>query len=166
MALINHLVPHAHPPVYRSQMAHISPPSPHLACLPPTTPTGAGDPTVRPPSHSGLLHQLVFVAESSMISVCWVDENLDGLIKSFKFLQQASSNMYAITNLAICVNLALIITVRRRVRRSMSLFVRARRTSFTLGISTAAEHFRRWLTGCALRLEQPEFLLSPSFVYQ
>ena len=63
-------------------------------------------------SFSGLLHQLVFVAESSMISVCWTSDNLIGLIKFFKFIQQASSNMYAITNLATCVNLALIIAVR------------------------------------------------------
>ncbi|CAM9367049.1 unnamed protein product, partial [Hapterophycus canaliculatus] len=58
---------------------------------------------------SGLLHMLAFMAETTMISVCWAGDNLIGLIKVFKFLELASSNMLAVTNLAICVNLALII---------------------------------------------------------
>ena len=40
--------------------------------------------------------------------------NLVTIIKSLKFVELVSSNMLAFTNLAICVNLALIVYVRRR----------------------------------------------------
>lgn len=47
-----------------------------------------------------------------MVSVCWAGESLIELVKALKFLELASSNLLAITNLAICANLALIIMVR------------------------------------------------------
>lgn len=46
-----------------------------------------------------------------MILICWTGSNLEGLVKTFKFLELASSNMLAITNLAVCINLALIVSV-------------------------------------------------------
>ncbi|CAB1120866.1 unnamed protein product [Ectocarpus sp. CCAP 1310/34] len=48
-----------------------------------------------------------------MISVCWAGESLATFIKTLKFLELFASNMLAITNLAICVNLALIVLSRR-----------------------------------------------------
>lgn len=48
-----------------------------------------------------------------MISVCWTrGDSIAGLIKALKFLQLAASHLMAFINLAICVNLALIIVVR------------------------------------------------------
>lgn len=47
-----------------------------------------------------------------MISVCWTRGNIAGLIKALKFLQLAASHLMAFINLAICVNLALIVVVR------------------------------------------------------
>lgn len=56
---------------------------------------------------------LAYMAEETMISVCWAGESLEGFIKTLKFIELASSNMLAVTNLGICVNLALVIMVRR-----------------------------------------------------
>eukprot|EP00903_Cladosiphon_okamuranus_P012715 g11887.t1 len=70
---------------------------------------------------AGLLHQLAFMAEATMISVCWTAGNLDGLIKAFKFLELAAGHMLAITNLAICVNLALVIMSHRTLTRVRSV---------------------------------------------
>ncbi len=46
-----------------------------------------------------------------MITVCWVQSNLAGFIKTIKYIELAAGNMLAITNLAICVNLSFIILV-------------------------------------------------------
>ena len=45
---------------------------------------------------------------------CWIRSDLVIVIKSIKFVELASCNMLAFTNLTICINLALIIYVRRR----------------------------------------------------
>ncbi|CAM9229216.1 unnamed protein product [Scytosiphon promiscuus] len=50
------------------------------------------------------------MSESIMILMCWTGSNLEGLVKAFKYLELASSNMLAITNLAVCINLALIVS--------------------------------------------------------
>lgn len=55
---------------------------------------------------------LGYVVEDMMVTVCWTGSNVEGFVKTIKFLELAASNMLAITNLAICVNLALIIMVR------------------------------------------------------
>lgn len=60
---------------------------------------------------SGLLYQLLILMQATMISVCWTGANLIKLIKTFKFLELASVNMLAMTNLAICMNLALVVMV-------------------------------------------------------
>ncbi|CAB1104991.1 unnamed protein product [Ectocarpus sp. CCAP 1310/34] len=57
----------------------------------------------------GLLYQLLILMQATMISVCWAGANLIKLIKTFKFLELASVNMLATTNLAICINLALVV---------------------------------------------------------
>ncbi|CAM9225058.1 unnamed protein product [Ectocarpus sp. 8 AP-2014] len=62
---------------------------------------------------SGLVHQLVYLIGATMISVCWAGENLAIFIKTLKFLELFASNMLAITNLAICVNLSLIVMSHR-----------------------------------------------------
>ena len=46
-----------------------------------------------------------------MISVCWAGGNLVDFIMALKFFELAASNLLAITNLAISVNLALIVMV-------------------------------------------------------
>ena len=55
-----------------------------------------------------------YLIESMMISVCWAERDLEGYIKTLKFVQFAASHMLAITNLAICVNLALIVSVSQQ----------------------------------------------------
>lgn len=46
-----------------------------------------------------------------MITVCWTGSNVAGLVKVLKYMEQAAINMLALTNFAICINLALIILV-------------------------------------------------------
>eukprot|EP00752_Nemacystus_decipiens_P005588 g5057.t1 len=70
---------------------------------------------------AGLLHQLAFMAEATMILVCWTGENLEALAKTLKFVELAAGHMLAITNLAICVNLALIIMSHRTFTRVRSV---------------------------------------------
>lgn len=60
---------------------------------------------------SGLLYLLAVMAKTTMVSVCFASGNLVQLVKTFTFIELSSANMQAITNLAICVNLALIIMV-------------------------------------------------------
>ena len=52
-----------------------------------------------------------FVIDDMMVTVCWISSNLEGLIKTIKYIELSASNMLAITNLAICINLALIVSV-------------------------------------------------------
>lgn len=47
-----------------------------------------------------------------MVSLCWTGHHLEAFIKTIKFIELCSANMLAITNLAIAVNLALIVKVR------------------------------------------------------
>ncbi|CAN0303805.1 unnamed protein product [Ectocarpus sp. 12 AP-2014] len=70
---------------------------------------------------SGMLYQFLILIQHTMISVCWAGGNLLNLIKFFKFLELASANMLAITNLAICVNLALVVMSHRTLSRVSSL---------------------------------------------
>ncbi|CAM9834239.1 unnamed protein product [Ectocarpus fasciculatus] len=70
---------------------------------------------------SGALYQFLILMQATMISVCWAGGNLLNLIKFLKFLELASANMLAITNLAICVNLALVVMSHRTLSRVSSL---------------------------------------------
>ncbi|CAM9379811.1 unnamed protein product [Ectocarpus fasciculatus] len=70
---------------------------------------------------SGLLYELMIMAQATMISVCWVGTHLEGFIKALKFLEQASSNMLAVTNLAVCINLALVVNSHRTLSRVNSV---------------------------------------------
>ncbi|CAM9759379.1 unnamed protein product [Ectocarpus fasciculatus] len=80
-----------------------------------------------------------------MISVCWAGANLENLIKAIKFLELASRYMLAITNLAICVNLALIVMAHRTLSRvnnlSSALVIYL---SVGLSIGTAAASVPFW----------------------
>ncbi|CAB1108949.1 unnamed protein product [Ectocarpus sp. CCAP 1310/34] len=60
------------------------------------------------------------MTEATMISVCWAGDGLTALIKTFEFFELAASNMLAITNLAICINLAQIIMSYRTLSRVRS----------------------------------------------
>ena len=58
------------------------------------------------------MHLLSGVVVTQMVLNCWVKEDLLGLIKALKFTEQTGSNLVAVTNFAICANLALIVHVR------------------------------------------------------
>lgn len=60
---------------------------------------------------SGLVHLLSGIALAQMVLNCWIGEEFLSLVKALKFLEQAGSNLVAVTNLAICANLALIVHV-------------------------------------------------------
>ncbi|CAM9158442.1 unnamed protein product [Hapterophycus canaliculatus] len=70
---------------------------------------------------SGLVLGLCLVIEDMMVTVCWTRSSLENFVKTLKFLELSASNMLAITNLAICVNLALIIMSHRTVTRVKSI---------------------------------------------
>ncbi|CAM9229526.1 unnamed protein product [Scytosiphon promiscuus] len=70
---------------------------------------------------SGLVMGIGYVVEDMMVTVCWTGSNLMGLIKAIKFIELAAGNMLAITNLAICVNLALVIMSHRTATRVKSM---------------------------------------------
>ena len=46
-----------------------------------------------------------------MVTNCWTGSGVEGFVKALKFVELSAINMFAITNLAICVNLALVISV-------------------------------------------------------
>eukprot|EP00752_Nemacystus_decipiens_P002663 g2491.t1 len=62
---------------------------------------------------SGLVAGLGVIVESAMVALCWTGSEVEGLIKTLKLIELSASNMYAITNLAICINLALIVSSHR-----------------------------------------------------
>ncbi|CAM9976969.1 unnamed protein product [Pylaiella littoralis] len=85
---------------------------------------------------------------TTMVSVCWTSDNLTGLFKILTFLELAAANMLAITNLAICVNLALIVISYRTVpferrRPSSPLLVSV---SFVISVAAAAASAPFWDT--------------------
>lgn len=69
---------------------------------------------VWPAAHSGLVVGLGSLVEEVMITVCWTGSNLVGFMKALKYIELCAFNMFALTNLAICVNLALVISVSKR----------------------------------------------------
>lgn len=66
-------------------------------------------------AYSGLLHQLAQMVLAEMVSLCWAKSNVLRLIQAMKFVELVGGNLLAITNLAICVNLALIVSVRLHI---------------------------------------------------
>ena len=48
---------------------------------------------------------------AEMVLLCWSKSELLILIKALKFMEIVGANMLAVTNVAICVNLALIVSV-------------------------------------------------------
>ncbi|CAM9489125.1 unnamed protein product [Ectocarpus sp. 12 AP-2014] len=86
---------------------------------------------------SGLLHQLFIQTESTMVLVCWAGSNVTGFIKALKFLELVASNVLAITNLAICTNLALVIMSHRTLARVKS-FSSPSLVFLSLAVSIAA----------------------------
>lgn len=63
---------------------------------------------------SGLVMSLGYAIDDMMVTVWWANRNVEGFIRTIKFIELSASNMLAITNLAISVNLALIVTVSNR----------------------------------------------------
>ena len=54
---------------------------------------------------------LGYLVEDLMVTNCWTGSGVEGFVKALKFFELSAINMFAVTNLAICVNLALIISV-------------------------------------------------------
>ena len=63
--------------------------------------------------YSGVVMSLGFAIDNMMVTVCWANSKAEGFLRTMKFVEMTSSNMLAITNLAICVNLALIVSVSK-----------------------------------------------------
>lgn len=63
------------------------------------------------PTYSGLLHQLAQMVLAEMVLLCWAKSTVLRVIQALKFVELAGGNLLAITNVAICVNLALIVSV-------------------------------------------------------
>ena len=62
-------------------------------------------------SLSGLLHQLAQLVLAQMVFLCWTTSSDLKFVKAMKFVELVSGNMLAVTNVAICVNLALVVSV-------------------------------------------------------
>lgn len=63
-----------------------------------------------------MMMSLGFAIDNMMVTVCWANSKAEGFIKTIKFIELTASNMLAITSLAICINLALIISVSYQAR--------------------------------------------------
>eukprot|EP00903_Cladosiphon_okamuranus_P017796 g16379.t1 len=70
---------------------------------------------------SGLVAGMGVIVESAMVHLCWSASDVEGFIKTLKFIELSASNMYAVTNLAICVNLALVVVSHRTLSRIKSV---------------------------------------------
>eukprot|EP00903_Cladosiphon_okamuranus_P012695 g11871.t1 len=70
---------------------------------------------------SGVVMNLGFVIDDMMVTGCWANNNMEGFIKTVKFIQLSASNMMSITNLTISVNLALIVMAHRTMSRVKSV---------------------------------------------
>ena len=81
--------------------------------------------------HSGLVVGLGSLVESVMGTLCWTGSDWVGFIKALKYIELSAFNMFAVTNLAICVNLALVVSVSRAMyvckKCRLNLMVRKKR---------------------------------------
>lgn len=89
-----------------------------------------------------------------MITCCWTESNLEGFIKTTKYIELAASKMLAITNLAICINLALIVSVSQH-------------QSWYLTVGTDPDSFWRStaLFQGACSVDSGSHLLPPSYIH-
>lgn len=62
-------------------------------------------------NNSGLMTGALVSAEDILITLCKFQSKYTGTIKTVKYLERVASTMLAVTNLAICINLALIVSV-------------------------------------------------------
>lgn len=60
---------------------------------------------------SGLAHLLAGKIMEQMVLLCYIDARFLNAFKFLKFLELAGGNLLAVTNLAICINLAQIVRV-------------------------------------------------------
>ena len=88
------------------QRTHIPQRFPHVV-----TETTAGHAS---PVHSAVVLGVGLVVDDMMISICWLSGKAEGFLMAIKYLELTASNMLAVTNLAISVNLALIVLVSCR----------------------------------------------------
>lgn len=57
------------------------------------------------------MHLLSGIVLAQMVLNCWVGDGVLAVVKALKFLELVGSNLVAVTNLAICSNLAFIVHV-------------------------------------------------------
>eukprot|EP00904_Undaria_pinnatifida_P005762 jgi/Undpi1/2315/HiC_scaffold_13.g05698.m1 len=65
----------------------------------------------------GLVHLLSGIVLAQMVLNCWVGDGVLAVVKALKFLELVGSNLVAVTNLAICSNLAFIVHSHRTMSR-------------------------------------------------
>lgn len=58
---------------------------------------------------SGLLFQVSQVISGTMLYVCWANKENLWMIQTLKYIEMTAVNMLAVTNLAICINFALVV---------------------------------------------------------
>lgn len=57
------------------------------------------------------MHLLANLALERMVLLCWLDGSMEIIVRLLTFVELVGVNMLAATNVAICVNLALIVRV-------------------------------------------------------
>lgn len=62
--------------------------------------------------YSGFVYQFIRIVLAAMVAGCWASSKSEPIIKFFIFVELSASNMLAVTNLAICINLALVVKVK------------------------------------------------------
>lgn len=63
---------------------------------------------------SGLLFQVSQVISGTMLYVCWANKENLWMIQTLKYIEMTAVNMLAVTNLAICINFALVVLVSEK----------------------------------------------------
>lgn len=61
------------------------------------------------------MHLLASLVLAQLVVDCFVGAGVLNLVRTMKFAELAGANMLALTNVAICVNLALIVHVRKNL---------------------------------------------------
>eukprot|EP00752_Nemacystus_decipiens_P002513 g2360.t1 len=66
---------------------------------------------------AGLLHQLAQMVLAEIVALCWTTTGVLRVVQALKFVELVGGNLLAITNVAICVNLALIVSSHHTMSR-------------------------------------------------
>lgn len=139
-------------------------------CFPPLSPRNCCDALrVDAGPTSGCLHQVTQIVSGTMVAVCWSTMEFLPVIQICKFIELTASNMFAITNLAICINLALIVSVcaawdvclcfcRNHALffcRDLTMVLPPRVHSVVLEIARHSWHVEFWVSRVSSKLDRP-----------